>query len=117
MLGKRNAMANGKTDLRAALRRPYYSLRHWLRSKYRPPVVVISYGGQRTPRPQVHVSVAGINGLQGVYTWDADSIGNAKATMYGEGLARIMQRRIVDERKTDSFVPAEPPHRFAENVT
>lgn len=106
-------MANGKINLRWQ----YWRFRHWLRRVRHPPVVVISYGGQLTKRPQVHVSVSGINGLQGVYTWDADTAGNAKATMYGEGLAKIMQRRIVDERKTDSFVPAEPPHRYAENET
>lgn len=98
----------------ATLRRPYYRFRHWFRRIQCPPVVVISYGGQLTPRPQVHVSVSGINGLQGVYCWDADSVGNAKATMYGEGLAKIMQRRLFDEREADPFVPVDgPPHRYA----
>lgn len=70
-----------------------------------PPAVVITYSGQLTKRPQVHVSVHGFNGMQGVYTWDADSAGEARASMYGEGLASIMQRRLIDERNgSEPFV-------------
>lgn len=80
----------------------YYRVRHWCRNLLNPPAIIISRSGQRTPRPKVHVSVASINGSQGVYTWDANDQGEACATLYGEGLARIMQRRLVDERKRGS---------------
>lgn len=87
------------------LKAHYYAFRWWLRKTRNPPVVVIAYYGQLTPRPQVHVSVQGAHGLQGVYTFDADDMGNAKATMYGTSLAHIMQRRLVDEREVDPIRP------------
>ena len=70
----------------------------WWRDLRNPPAVLISHFGQKTPRPQVQVSVASRHGCQGVYTWDADEQGNAKATMYGRGLAEITRRRLIDER-------------------
>lgn len=85
------------------MRRLYYRLQHAWRCWRYPPVVVICHAGQATPRPQVHVSVEGINGLQGVYTWDADAQGEACATMYGKGLAEIMQRRLIDKRTPKTF--------------
>lgn len=83
----------------------FYQFRWWLRGIRRPPVVVIRYVGQLTLRPQVHVSAEGINGLIGVYTFDANLMGDAKATMYGQSLANIMQRRLVDERPYDIHMP------------
>lgn len=77
----------------------FFRIRQWWRNFRRPPAVRICHSGQLTPRPQVHVSVASIYGSQGVYTWHADDQGNAKATMYGKGLAEIMRRRLVDERE------------------
>lgn len=85
-------------------------LLEWWKSVRHPPVVRICHSGQATPRPQVHVSACGRYGSQGVYSWDADEQGEACATMYGRGLAEIMQRRLVDERSVDgSGVPALPP--------
>jgi len=78
-------------------------LSDWWRNIRRPPVVRISRSGQLTPRPQVHVSVAGLSGSQTVYTWDADDQGEACATMYGRGLASIMRRKLVDERPFETF--------------
>lgn len=98
------------------IRGAYYRFRGWLRRVRNPPAVVIAYYGQRTPRPQVHVSVQGAHGLLGVYTFDADLVGEAKATMYGTSLAHIMQRRLVDERKLNplskphNLPPYQPPH-------
>lgn len=76
----------------------------------RPPCVTISYGGWLTPRPQVHVSVCSIRGSQGVYDFDADSVGDARATMYGKGLADIMQCRLIDERKAEQRALMQPKH-------
>jgi|MicForSoiPHH12_O_1018301.scaffolds.fasta_scaffold02206_2 hypothetical protein len=81
-------------DLQTIFRRLRERQRHFRR----PPVVLISHSGQLTPSPKVHVSVAGLNGTQGVYTWDANDQGEACATMYGQGLADIMRRRLVDQR-------------------
>lgn len=68
----------------------------------RPPVVEIARWGERTNRPQVGVSVVSRHGAQSVYTWDADDVGEAKATLYGKGLAEIIKRRLVDRRLTMS---------------
>lgn len=78
----------------------WYTLKHRWRRFRNPPAVIIEHYGQRTSRPRVHVSVWCVTGGQGVYTWDADDAGNAKATMYGHGLAEIMGRRLIDRRKT-----------------
>lgn len=75
-----------------------YRLRLWWRRVRNPPIVEIWHAGQATPRPQVLVSVRGMYGSQTVYTWDANDQGEACATMYGKGLADIMQRRLVDRR-------------------
>lgn len=75
-------------------------LRHRWRCFRHPPAVVISRSGQLTPRPQVHVSIHGMNGLHGIFTFDADGQGEASATMYGKSLAHVAQMRLVDERKT-----------------
>lgn len=80
------------------IKQMYFRFRQWYRQVRHPPVVLISRSGQLTPRPQVHVSACGMRGLQGVYTWDANEQGEACATLYGKGLAEIMQRRLVDER-------------------
>lgn len=83
-------------------------LKHWWRGFRHPPVVSIAFSGQRTDRPQVHVSACGLNGAQTVYTWDATDQGNACATMYGRGLALILQRRLVDQRASQSDAGAKP---------
>lgn len=75
------------------------SWRRWWRLFRYPPLVVISYSGQATPRPQVHVSVVHHGSSQGVYTWDANEQGNAMATMYGRGLAETVCRQLVDTRE------------------
>lgn len=76
----------------------WYVLRHKWRKFRNPPVVLIERFGQRTSRPQVIVSVHGVGGSQTVYAWVDDVQGNACATMYGQGLADIMQRRLIDYR-------------------
>lgn len=80
-------------------------IKRWWRNLRNPPAVIISRSGQATSRPQVHVSVASvIGGTQGVYTWDATDQGEACATMYGKGLAEIMQRRLIDERTSQGEI-------------
>ena len=37
-----------------------------------------------------------------MYEWDANSIGEAKATVHGESLARILGVRLIDERITEA---------------
>lgn len=80
------------------LRYQFYMLLWRWRNFRHPPRVVISCGGERTVRPKVHVSVASIYGMQGVYTWDNDEQGNACATLHAKGLAKITQRKLVDCR-------------------
>lgn len=82
----------------------WYKLKRWWRNYRNPPVVVIRRYGQMTESPKVGVSVASTTGSQGVYDFDDNEIGNAKATMYGKGLAQVMQRRLVDDRNP----PYEP---------
>lgn len=77
-------------------------IRQWWKQFRNPPVVVIRHFGQRTPQPKVCVSVAGWRGSQTVYTFDANDQGEACATMYGRGLAEIMQRRLVDQRSAET---------------
>lgn len=84
-----------------------WTIREWWRHRRRPPVIVISRSGQRTPRPQVHVSVQSLNGSQSVYTWDADSQGEACATLYGSGLAHITRFKLVDQRTAEKPICAE----------
>lgn len=81
--------------MRGLWRRVRHAWRCW---RY-PPVVIIQQVGQATEHPHVDVSVEGIHGVQGVYVWDDDTEGNAKATLYGKGLADIMQRRLIDRRE------------------
>lgn len=73
-------------------------IREWWWQFRNPPYVEISHYAQATPRPRVSVSVVGPNGLQGVYDFSADEQGEASATMYGNSLARIVRRRLVDRR-------------------
>lgn len=54
-------------------------------------------------RPQVYVWVEGPHGVQDVYNWDADEQGEARASIYGHGLADIMQRRLIDNRTPKTF--------------
>jgi hypothetical protein len=82
-------------------------LQQWWRHFRHPPVVEISHFGQKTDRPQVHVSVCGLYGSQGVYTFDANDQGEACATMYARGLADIMRRRLVDRRSSESQTSAD----------
>jgi len=63
------------------------------------PALIIECSGQLTDRPQVHVSAAHRFGAQGIYTWDADQKGHACATMYGQGLAKILGVPLFDRRK------------------
>lgn len=72
--------------------------RQWWRRFRRPPVVLICHFGQKTDRPQVQVSVAGPNGAQGVYTFDATDQGDALASLYGTGLAEILRIKLIDQR-------------------
>jgi hypothetical protein len=51
----------------------WYVSRHFHRRRL--PVVLIDHSGQRAAHPKVHVLVAGPNGTQGVYTYDADDQG------------------------------------------
>lgn len=80
-----------------------WKLKHWWRRLRSRPAIVIDYSGQRTSRPQVHVTAHGFMAVQGIYSWDADESGNAKATMYGQGLANIMRCRLVDQRQQNGL--------------
>lgn len=73
-------------------------VRHWWRRLTNPPVVIIGKVAQATSKPKVCVHVSGLCGSQGVYIWADTEEGNARATLYGQGLARIMQRRLIDTR-------------------
>jgi hypothetical protein len=74
-------------------------LRNWsARLRNSQSCVVINRWGQRTPKPQVTVSVGSIRGSQSVYTFNSDDQGEASATMYGRSLAYILVIRLVDQR-------------------
>lgn len=75
-----------------------WQIRQWWNRLRAKPYVLLSYSGQLTSRPQVHVSVHNYMSAQGVYTWDANDVGNARAEMYGKGLADIIKAPLVDER-------------------
>lgn len=69
--------------------------------------VYIGRSGWVTPRPQVHVSVrsrhaSGGGGGQSIYSYDADDVGEAKATLYGKSLAEILGVPLIDERSADN---------------
>jgi hypothetical protein len=76
----------------------FWSLSRWWTGVRNPPNVLIHKSGWLTENPTVIVSVNGINGGQSVYVYHDDEIGNAKATLYAQSLAHIVQRRLVDER-------------------
>lgn len=68
------------------------------RRKRAEPIVLIARYGQQTVTPRVAVSAVGDRSMQGVYEYPDDEVGNAKASLYGQGLARAMERKLVDER-------------------
>lgn len=67
----------------------------------------ISRSGWKTPSPQVHVSACSRRGAQSVYSWPADDVGEARATMYGKTLAEILGLPLVDERSPEN-APGQP---------
>lgn len=78
--------------------RIYWKLRHWIRERRNPPVVVIDRSGQATARPQVMVSVQSVNGSMTVDAWVSNDQNEALATMFGESLAHITGLRLIDLR-------------------
>lgn len=71
--------------------------RWWLNRKY-PPSIELSHSSQATESPMVNVSAISMGGRQSIYTWNADSQGEASAEMYGRSLAEILRLRLVDRR-------------------
>jgi hypothetical protein len=68
----------------------------------------INRSGWKTPSPQVHVSACSRRGAQSVYSWPADDVGEAKATMYGKTLAEILGLPLVDERSPENAPDPQP---------
>lgn len=61
--------------------------------------VVLSRSGQKTNRPQVHISVASKRGAATVMTQPDTVKGNAWVKMYGQIYADILGIPLSDERK------------------
>lgn len=71
----------------------------FFRERRNPPTVRIDHFGMATTRPQANVAVWSRRGMQSVYTFDLSDAGDAKATMYGRDLARLLGIRVVDSRR------------------
>jgi hypothetical protein len=78
--------------------RIYWKLRHWIRERRYPPVVVIDRAGQATARPQVMVSIRGVNGSMTVGAWVSNDQNEALASLFGDSLSHIAGLRLIDER-------------------
>jgi hypothetical protein len=85
------------------------ALKLWWQRWRKHPYVLIDTSGRLTCRPQVHVSVCGNWMIQGVYTYDDTDQGNARAEMYGRGLAQAMGRRLIDNRPAQ--LPSTPANK------
>lgn len=82
----------------------WYRLQAWWRRTRNPPAVMIEYFGQRTPRPQVCVSIQSATGGMTLFADMYSEQSNAAATLFAWNLRDIGQMRVIDERGCDEFM-------------
>lgn len=80
--------------------------KQWRRDRRTPPHIEISYFGWETEVPHVNVSAFSTRGSMSIYTYAADDVGEARASMHGELLSRILNVPLVDRRATQWLKPS-----------